>query len=104
MPKFSFSVPQTLGKDTAKVKFKEYIERSREFFEKQTQDRVEDWSKWDANDSYSFSFKTFGFKISGEMTILEDAVKVDGDLPIAAMMFKGKVEEGFRDIVRRALS
>lgn len=103
MPKFSFSVPQTHGKEAAKVKFKEYMERSKEFFAKQMSDHKEDWSGWDTDGRYGFGFSTFGFKISGVMTVGENDVKVDGDLPIAAMMFKGKVEEGFRDIVRRAL-
>jgi hypothetical protein len=104
MPKFSFSVPQALGKDEAKKQLKAYIEKSREFYAKQMGEVTEDWSTWDANSSYSFNFTTFGFKIGGVMTVGDKDVRVDGDLPFAAMMFKGKVEEGFRDMVNRALS
>ena len=41
---------------------------------------------------------------SGAMTVADDGVKVDGDIPFAAVMFKGKIEQGFRDMVDKALA
>lgn len=104
MPKFSFSVPQAKGLEVAKKDLKAYIEKSREYTAKQMNDLKEDWSTWDTEGRYSFSFSTFGFNIAGALTVTNDAVKVDGDLPFAAAMFKGKIEQGFRDMVEKALS
>ena len=104
MPKFSFSVPHSKGRDSAKQNLKAYIEKSREYMAKSMSDVTEDWSAWDADSRYAFGFTTFGFKIAGAMTVADDAVKVDGDIPFAAVMFKGKIEQGFRDMVDKALA
>lgn len=103
MPKFNFSVPHDKTRDEVKVALKNYMEKSREFYAKQLNDMTEDWSAWDTDNRYGFAFSTFGFNIKGAMTVDDKQVGVEGDLPFAAMMFKGKVEESFRNMVDRAL-
>ena len=104
MPKFNFAVPHTKPRDEVKVAMKSYFEKSREFYAKQFSDIKEDWSAWDADNRVKFEFATFGFTITGVMTVEEKQVKVDGEFPFAAMMFKGKIEESFRKMVDRALA
>jgi hypothetical protein len=104
MPKFNFAVPHDKTLDEVKTALKAYMEKSREFYAKQLNDMTEDWSAWDTANRYGFGFNTFGFNIKGAMTVDDKQVRVDGDLPFAAMMFKGKVEESFRKMVDRALA
>jgi len=104
MPKFNFAVPHTKTRDEAKTALREYLEKSREFYAKQLNDMKEDWSNWDADHRYNFGFTSFGFTINGAMTVEESQVRVDGDIPFAAMMFKGKIEESFRKMVDRAMA
>lgn len=103
MPKFAFAVPHDKTRDEVKTALKSYMDKSREFYASQLSDIKDDWSKWETNDAFTFSFSTFGFAISGTLTVEDKQVRVDGDYPIAAMMFKGKIEESFRKMVDRAL-
>lgn len=104
MPKFNFSVPHTAGLESAKKNLRAYLEKQREFAADKVGDLQEDWSKWDTDHVVNFSLKTFGMAIKGAMTVQADKVAVDGEIPFAAMMFKGKIEEGFREKIGKALS
>ena len=104
MPKFNFAVPHTAGLENAKKNLRAYLEKQREFAGDKLGDVQEDWSKWDTDHVVNFAIKTFGMAIKGAMTVEPDKVAVDGEIPFAAMMFKGKIEEGFRDTVKKALS
>ncbi|MCE9604969.1 MAG: polyhydroxyalkanoic acid system family protein [Planctomycetia bacterium] len=104
MPKFNFSVPHTAGLEKAKKDLRAYLEKMREYAADKVSDMHEDWSKWDSDHVVDFSLKSFGMAIKGAMTVEPDKVAVNGEIPFAAMMFKGKIEEGFRDTVRKALS
>ena len=52
----------------------------------------------------NFGFTTFGFPIKGAIAVEPAEVKLDGDLPFAAMMFKGKIEQEFKDALTRLLA
>ncbi|MBA4017996.1 MAG: hypothetical protein C0483_12550 [Pirellula sp.] len=104
MPKFNTSVPHTLGKEKAKTSLKGFFEKAKEFGSKDASDVQEDWSKWDTDGILAFSFKTFGIAIKGLITVLEDKVNIEGEIPFAAMMFKGKIEEGFREKIGKAIA
>ena len=47
---------------------------------------------WEDN-KCSFAFRTYGMDFSGSMTVNDSDVEVDGNLPFAAMMFKGRIEK-----------
>ena len=104
MPKFNTSVPHSLGREKAKTSLKSFFEKAKEFGSKDATDVTEDWSKWESDSALSFSFKTFGIAIKGLITVLEDKVTIDGEIPFAAMMFKGKIEEGFREKIGKAIA
>jgi hypothetical protein len=52
----------------------------------------------------SFGFKTFGVKLTGTMTVGPSDVRVVGDLPFAAVLFKGKIETGIEEQLQRMLT
>jgi hypothetical protein len=51
-----------------------------------------------------FAFKTYGFHIKGRMVVEPAEVQFEGQLPFAAMMFKGKIEQTLRDEITRVLT
>ena len=100
MPKSTVSVNHSLGKDRALEILKEFLPKLRDKFEGQVSDLEEAWE----GSKLNFSFKTFGFKINGNMDVEDDQVKLEQNLPLAAMMFKGKVEEAVRGELNKLLS
>jgi len=67
-------------------------------------DKVSEFDQSWAGDKLNFSLKSFGIRIKGDLTIDDDQVKVQGDLPITAMMFKGKIEKSIHDELKKLVS
>lgn len=99
MPAFSTEVPHTLGKEAATEKLQGFVETASERFQGQVSEFEGNW-----NDSvYDFRLKTYGFAISGTMTVEDSRVVLDGTIPMAAMMFKGKIEKSFASELEKVL-
>lgn len=99
MPKLSLSVPHTLSQQEATARLKGFLERIRSRYADQVSDLQENWGE----NSGTFGFKTYGFNIKGSLAVEPSEVRVEGDLPFAAMMFKGKVEQTLRENLERLL-
>ena len=52
---------------------------------------------------YKFDFKSMGFAITGEAIVTADKITVDVQLPVAAMLFKGRVEKAIDKSMNKAL-
>jgi putative polyhydroxyalkanoate system protein len=100
VPKFQLDVPHNLGAEQAKSRLERFIEMMQSKF----QDKVSDLSQGWSGNTLNFAFKTFGIKINGAIDVQEDALKVAGDIPFAAMMFKGKIESEVRQQLERLVS
>lgn len=51
----------------------------------------------------SFSFRAMGMAVSGAMDVGDDQVSVQGQLPLAAAFFRGKIEQTIRNELRSVL-
>lgn len=100
MPKLSLSVPHALGKLEAFQRLQKAAERIRADAQEKVKNIEEEWGA----DFVRFAFRTMGMNFKGTVTTADDAVQVDADLPFAAMMFKGKIEQGAREQLQRLLS
>ena len=98
MPSISLTVPHPLGKDAAREKLQRFMEVVKTDYS-QVSDLHEEWQ----GDSLKFSFKTYGFVITGALQVREKDVVLDGTLPLAAIMFKGRVEQTIREQLERLL-
>lgn len=87
MPKFDLSVPHSLGKEAASNRLHGFSDVLQQKYADQLSDLTQTWE----GDQLTFSFTTFGIAVGGELHVEEDAVRVVGDLPFAAAMFKGKI-------------
>ena len=97
MPKLDLEVPHQLGADVAKQR----LEKFSEMLESKFKDQVKDISQSWEGDTLTFGFKTMGISFEGKLTALEDKLAVQGDLPFAAMMFKGKIESEIKQQLER---
>ncbi|HCK41353.1 MAG: hypothetical protein CMJ72_04590 [Planctomycetaceae bacterium] len=97
MPKLDLEIPHQLSADEAKDRLTQFTEALQSKF----QDQVSDLEQsWEGNDLI-FGFKTFGIKIEGKISSLDNKLVLDGELPFAAMMFKGKIESEIREQLER---
>ena len=99
MPSLKMSIPHQLGQEEAVGRVKRFLEKVKERYQNQVSDLEEQWT---AN-ALDFGFKTYGFQIKGRMVVDPADVKFDGQIPFAAMMFKGKIEQTLRDEMNRLL-
>lgn len=100
MPQFSISVPHNSTKEVATEKVKVMLDRVAEKYS----DQIKNLDQRFEGDKLIFSFKTLGITVSGEGTIDDQNVNIKGNLPIAAMMFKGKIESTLRESLIRMMA
>jgi hypothetical protein len=99
VPKFQMEVPHSHSAEEARSRLERFVESLQAKF----QDKVSDLQQaWEGN-TLTFSFKSFGFKIAGAIASLENKLDVSGDIPFAAMMFKGKIESEIREQLSRLM-
>ncbi len=100
MPKFEIAVPHTLGRETA-------LERVQTFSDKIQQrhgDKIKDFEQAWEGDRLNFGFKTMGMRIQGGLDVTEESVRVEGDLPFAAAMFKGQLTGAIQEQLQKLLA
>ena len=97
MPAVTVEVPHKLDPQEVIDKAKPVLEKTIEDFEGHDLDM-----QWTDNRA-DFSFKSLAFTIKGNIVVEADKMTVTIELPFAAMMFKGKIEEGIRSELTRML-
>lgn len=99
MPKLNFSLPNPLGKDDAMRRLQHFTDAVKRKYGDQVSDLSETW-----HDSHvDFGFKTFGMGVKGAIEVSDENVQVAVDLPLAAAMFKGKIENEIRNSIQTVL-
>jgi hypothetical protein len=100
MPSFSTQVANPLGKEQATERLKGFVEQLAERYKDQVSDVDGAWT----DNTLNFSLTTYGFKIDGEVAVDDDAVRLQGNLPLAAMAFRKRIEETIADELGKVLS
>lgn len=99
MPKLAFSLPNPIGQEEAVKRLETFMPK----IQAQYKDMIKDLEQsWEAS-TLKFSFKTMGMKIAGQLAVAPDTVQVNIDLPLAAMMIKGRIEAEIRGGLERLL-
>ncbi len=100
MPGFSTEIAHTLGKEEATVRLRGFVEQARERFGQQVSAMDGSW-----NDSVlNFSLTVMGLSITGTLAVEETLTRVAGKLPLAALPFRGKIEQSIAEEIRKELS
>ena len=100
MPTFNTEVAHQLGQEQATERLKQFLEQVREQYKDFVTDLQGNWT----DNILTFSFKTYGFKIDGTLTVDDQAARLAGNLPFAALVFRGKIEQSIASELRRELS
>ena len=93
MPKMNMVVPHNLGKEEALVRIKKLLGELKTQYGDQIQNLQESWS----GDEGMFSFSAMGFSVSGKLVVGPSRVELTGNLPFAALPFKGRIERTIRE-------
>ncbi|MGE5456766.1 MAG: polyhydroxyalkanoic acid system family protein [Methanococcaceae archaeon] len=93
MSKFSVSVPHNLSETEAQARVQNMMSSLKTQFGSQISDINESW----AGNRNDFSFRAMGMSIKGGLTVNPTDVTLDGDLPLAALPFKGTIEKTIKD-------
>jgi hypothetical protein len=100
VPALKMTFPHQLGRQTAVERLHTRLEKLKERHGEKIKNLRETWS----DNVLDFGFSTFGFTIQGKVTVEDDTVNLDGQIPFAAMMFKGKIEQELRQQMTKLLA
>ncbi len=100
MPSMSLSVPHQLSQEDAMNRLKHFLEKVKHHYASQVSNLSETWT----DNLLEFAFTTYGFKIDGKLTVEPTQVAINGQLPFAALMFKGKIEQSIRSELTKLLA
>ncbi len=100
MPTFKVTVPHGGDVQSRAELLKSFSEKVRE---SSVVAVSEIYEEWDSQGNLIFSFKAMGLKISGRLENREEEVHVTGNLPFAALPFRGAIEKEVAAKIREAL-
>jgi len=99
MAKLKISHEHSLGRDEAIERLQRFIEMAKEQYGTHVSDLQENWHE----EGLDFSFRAMGFSTNGTMRVESNQVHLQSHLPMAALIFKGKIEEAVRKQLQRVL-
>jgi hypothetical protein len=100
MPRLSLNVPHSRTPDEVVRRLREKIASIQAEYEDHVSDFRQEWR----DHTFSFGFSVLGMKVSGEVAVEPQNVRLSADLPMAAAMFKGMIEDRVRLEVGAILS
>ena len=101
MAKFNVAVDHDKSREQVVEKLRGFADLMKEKMPAQVSEVSEEW---DGDGNLLFSFKASGFSVSGKMVTSENQVTVSGDLPFAALPFRGMLETTVADKIREAIA
>jgi hypothetical protein len=88
MPSLKLSVPHSLEPQEAVQRIQSLVSGIKTKFADRVSDVKEQWNGNNGN----FAFKIMGFDISGTLEVDNREVRIQSNIPFAAMPFKSKIE------------
>ena len=101
MPKIQFSVAHSHDKATVVEKLKNFSTEMRSNLPDGVSDVEESWSD---EGNLQFKISGMGMEISGTLVPSDNEVQLDGNLPFAALPFRGMIESQLKTGIEQALS
>ncbi len=100
MPSFNTEVEHQLGQEEATARLRKLLDQVRQQYSGFVTELQGDWD----DNVLTFSLKTYGFKIDGTLTVEDRLARLQGNLPFAALAFRGKIEQSITGELRRELA
>ncbi len=92
MPKLTVEVPHRLGRSAAVERLKGALSEALPAAGGKVSDLVADW----APDGCAFQCRVMGMALKGRAIVGDGSVRLEADLPFAALPFLGKIEADAR--------
>ncbi|MBN1910175.1 MAG: polyhydroxyalkanoic acid system family protein [Pirellulales bacterium] len=100
MPKLSVTVPHQLAEEEAVRRLKSESDVVRAAFG----DRVSELEEaWEGN-TLTFGFRAMGMRVRGQVAVSPSDVQTTAEVPLAAMMFKGAIQQQIETRLGRLLA
>ncbi len=99
MASLSISVPHQLPVPEAVQRLQGFLEEVR----RDHADRVSNVQGTWQGETLNFGFTAMGMQIKGDLVVASDAVRVTGNLPFAASLFRGTIESTIREELEKLL-
>lgn len=96
----TINIPHPLNQDEALTRIKGLLTLLRQ---KHADKIANVQEQWDGNNC-RFSFAAMGMPIQGQIAVLPGHVRIDGQLPFAAMFFQGKIEQTIKQVATETLA
>ena len=93
MPQFNVMVPHTMSREDARAKLEKFADFLQQKFQGQVKNVEQSWE----GDTLNFAFRTYGINIKGNIAVSDNELKLTGEIPFSAMMFRGKIESAVRE-------
>jgi hypothetical protein len=100
MPSIQFSLPHTLEAEEVVGRLKTFLAKLRERNESKFLVKSEQWN----GHNLKCSFSSYGFAMDADVQVEPKDLKFHVNVPFAAMMFKGQIEERLRGELTKLLS
>jgi len=100
MPSYSVSVQHSLGQPAARQRVESFLEKVLRDYAQSISNVDGQWTE----NRLAFRFMTYGLNISGMLVVEDSVVTVSGPLPLAAVLFRGRIEQQIREELQRLLS
>lgn len=99
MPVFNAEVSHELSREDALDRLTRFVARVAEKYRDQVSRMEGNWQ----DNVLNFSLTTYGFTITGVLTVEDRRALLDGQLPFAAIAFRGKIEKAISHELERVL-
>jgi len=99
MASIDISIPHKLGATEATKRIKTLLKSIKKEYLDKVSDVEEKWK----DSGGTFSFKTMGFKVFGELEVGDTSAHITGSLPFMASIFKGNIEAIIKKKARELL-
>ncbi len=93
MPQLTIEVPHALGRAEALRRLKDRLDAARVAYQGLVHNFEEEWSA----QRLRFRFRAVGMEASGTMDVEDAAVRIDAELPWAAMIMRAAIEQRIRE-------
>jgi hypothetical protein len=100
MPDFTMTVPHRLSRDEATTRIKSLLQAVKQQYADRIDEVREEWGPY----SLRFGFKAMGHGISGVISVGWFQVKVEGEIPHAAVPWQRTIENIIREQAQMLLS
>ena len=100
MPKFITAIDHQLGQPTAQLRLQKFIDQ----ITTQYADSISSMEgTWNEN-CLDFNLVTMGMQVTGSLEVTDDAVTIQGAMPLAMSMFRGRLEKTLEQELRKLLA